>query len=266
MELFYRHLGEGPPLIIVHGLYGSSDNWMNIGKQLGEHYSVYLVDQRNHGQSPHSDIHNYDAMRDDLIEFMERQGLPKATLLGHSMGGKTVMHLAVSDPGRVDSLIVLDMSPFTCEPGRHSSQYSLHTGIVSGMLKVDFNRVEKREDVDEQLAGSISSSRIRSFLMKNVIRNKDGTYRWRLNIEAIADEIDAIFAGLELSGYANGRGITGYPVLFVRGEHSDYISDDCILEIKQVFPDAEFATIPGAGHWLHVEQPDLLVKTIKYFL
>ena len=266
MELYYRHLGEGPPLIIVHGLYGSSDNWMNIARQLAEHYSVYLVDQRNHGESPHSAIHNYDAMRDDLIGFMDRQGLAKAVLLGHSMGGKTVMHLAISEPGRVEALLVLDMSPFTCEPGRHSSQYSLHTGIINGMLEVDFTRVEKREDVEEQLAGSIQSSRIRSFLMKNVVRNKDGSYRWRLNIEAIADEMDAIFAGLDTATQVEGQGSTGYPVLFVRGELSDYISDDCILEIRQIFPAAEFATIPGAGHWLHVEQPDLLVKTIRYFL
>jgi pimeloyl-ACP methyl ester carboxylesterase len=266
MELFYRSLGEGPPLIIVHGLYGSSDNWLTIGKALADDFKVYMIDQRNHGQSPHSSIHNYDAMRDDLIQFMDRLGLPKASLAGHSMGGKTVMHLALSNPDRVHSLIVLDMSPFTCEPGRHSTQYSLHTGIVGGMLKVDFNRVDTREDVDAQLAGSIPSSRIRQFLMKNVVRNKDGSYRWRLNIEAISDELDSIFAGLDLSGFGTGQAIMGYPVLFVRGEQSDYISDDCIIEIRQVFPDAEFATIPGAGHWLHVEQPDLLVKTIRYFL
>ena len=266
MELFYRQLGEGPPIIIVHGLYGSSDNWMNIARQLAENHSVYLVDQRNHGQSPHSAIHNYDAMRDDLIEFMDRKGLPKATLIGHSMGGKTVMHLAVSDPDRVESLVVLDMSPFTCEPGRHSAQYSLHSKIIAGMLKVDFNRVDKREDVEDQLADNIPSSRIRSFLMKNVVRDPDGNYRWRLNIQVIADEMDSIFAGLEPTGNVSGQGISGYPVLFVRGGDSDYISDDCILEIKQIFRAAEFATIPGAGHWLHVEQPDLLVKTLRYFL
>lgn len=266
MELFYKNFGEGPPLIIVHGLYGASDNWISIARALADSFDVYLIDQRNHGQSPHSSIHNYDAMRDDLIEFMKQKGLPKASLMGHSMGGKTVMHLALSVPDLVDSLVVLDMSPFTCEPGRHSSQYSLHTGIMDGMLKVDFSRVDKREDVEEQLEKSIQSSRIRSFLLKNVLRNKDGTYRWRMNIEAIADEMDSIFAGLEPSGYQTGQSSPGYPVLFVRGENSDYINDDCILEIKQIFPEAEFVTIPGAGHWLHTEQPDLLVKTIRYFL
>ena len=266
MDLFYRSFGEGPPLIIIHGLYGASDNWLSIGKKLADEYEVYLVDQRNHGRSPHAAVHTYDAMRDDLIEFMDRLGLTKATLIGHSMGGKTAMHLAVSNPDRVNALIVLDMSPFTCEPGRHSSQYSLHTGIISGMLNVDFNRVKKREDVDEQLASSIQSPRIRHFLMKNVLRDKDGRYRWRLNIEAISDEMDSIFAGIELSGSGTGQGISGFPVLFIRGERSDYISDDCILEIRQFFPAAEFATIPGAGHWLHVEKPELLVRTIRYFL
>lgn len=266
MELFYRNFGEGPPLIIVHGLYGASDNWLSIGKALAGNFDVYLIDQRNHGQSPHSDTHNYPAMMDDLIRFMDRHDLRKAILVGHSMGGKTVMFLAEAYPERVDSLIVIDIAPTTCHPDDHSSQARTHTEIVNGMLSVDFSQVKNREDVDDQLARTIHSRRIRSFLMKNVSRSPEGNYLWKLNAPVIGKELPSIFEGIDLSKYSPGTGITGFPVLFIRGENSDYITDDCIPDIKQIFPMAEIATIPKTGHWLHAEQPDLLVKTIRYFL
>lgn len=266
MELFYRNFGKGPPLIIVHGLYGASDNWLSIGKELASDYDVYLVDQRNHGQSPHSDTHNYQAMRDDLILFMDQHDLRKAILVGHSMGGKTVMFLAEAYPERVDSLIVIDISPTTCHTDDQSSQARTHTEIVNGMLSVDFSHVERREDVDDQLAHTIHSRRIRSFLMKNVLRTPEGNYHWKLNAAVIGKDLSSIFEGIDLSKYSHGTGIIGFPVLFIRGEESDYISDDCIPDIKQIFPMAEIVTIPQAGHWLHVEQPDLLVKTVRYFL
>lgn len=266
MKLFYRNFGKGPPLIIVHGLYGASDNWLSIGKELASDYDVYLIDQRNHGQSPHSETHNYPAMRDDLISFMDEHDIQKAILVGHSMGGKTVMFLAEAFPERVDSLIVIDIAPTTCHPDDQSSQARTHTEIVNGMLMVDFSQVKKREDVDDQLARTIHSRRIRSFLMKNVLRTPEGNYQWKLNASVIGKELSSIFEGIDLSKYSPGTGITGFPVLFIRGENSDYISDDCIPNIKQVFPMAEIATIPRAGHWLHAEQPDLLVKTLRYFL
>ncbi len=266
MELYYRNLGEGPPLIIVHGLYGASDNWLSIGKILAADFDVYLIDQRNHGQSPHSGIHNYPAMRDDLITFMDRHDLHKAILVGHSMGGKTVMFLAEAFPERVDALIVIDIAPTACHLDDLSSQARTHTEIIKAMLSVDFKRVEKREDVDKQLSQTIRSARIRRFLMKNVTRNREGEYHWRLNAAVIGKELPSIFEGIDLSKYSSGSGITGFPVLFIRGEHSDYITDDCIPAIKKIFPMAEIATIPKAGHWLHAEQPDLLVKTIRYFL
>jgi len=266
MELFYRNFGEGPPLIIVHGLFGASDNWLTIGKALASDFDVYLIDQRNHGQSPHSEIHNYPAMRDDLIRFMDKHDLPKAVLVGHSMGGKTIMFLAEAYPERVDSLIIIDIAPATCHPDDQSSQARTHIEIVNGMLSVDFSRVKRREDVNEQLARVIHSQKIRSFLMKNVARNGGGNYYWKLNTAVLAKELTSVFEGMDLSKYSPGTGITGFPVLFIRGEKSDYITDDCIPDIRLLFPMAEIVTIPGAGHWLHAEQPDLLVKTIRYFL
>jgi pimeloyl-ACP methyl ester carboxylesterase len=198
--------------------------------------------------------------------FMDRHDLRKAILVGHSMGGKTVMFLAEAYPERVDSLIVIDIAPTTCHPDDHSSQSRTHTEIVNGMLSVDFSQVKKREDVDDQLSHTIHSRRIRSFLMKNVSRSREGNYHWKLNAAVIAKELSSIFEGIDLSKYPPGKGITGFPVLFIRGEKSDYITDDCIPDIEQIFPMAEIATIPQAGHWLHTEQPDLLVKTIRYFL
>lgn len=253
-------------MIIVHGLYGASDNWLSIGRALASDFDVYLIDQRNHGQSPHSEIHNYPAMRDDLISFMDKHDLRKAVLVGHSMGGKTVMFLAEAYPERVDSLIIIDIAPSSCHPDDQSSQARTHTEIVNGMLSVDFSRVKRRKDVNEQLARTIHSQKIRSFLMKNVVRKRDGHYHWKLNAAVLAKELSSIFEGIDLSKYSPGTGITGFPVLFIRGEKSDYITDDCIPDIRLIFPMAEMVTIPDAGHWLHAEQPDLLVKTIRYFL
>ena len=266
MELYYRKLGSGPPLIIIHGLYGSSDNWLSIGKALSDKYTVYLLDQRNHGQSPHSDIHDYPSMRDDLIEFMDYHGIPSAIIIGHSMGGKTAVFLAEYDPGRIESLIVIDIAPTPYEAGERSVQSKTHRMILEAMMKVDFSRVNSREDVDKQLAGSIESRRIRSFIVKNISRDGDKGYRWRLNVPVLYESLGNVLGGLEAGKYSGGEEIAGFPVLFIRGEKSDYITDDDILVIQQIFPGARVSTIPGAGHWLHVEQPSLLIKTIRYFL
>jgi pimeloyl-ACP methyl ester carboxylesterase len=266
MELHYRKLGDGPPLIIVHGLYGSSDNWLTIGKALGDSYTVYLVDQRNHGQSPHSETHDYPSMRDDLLEFMDRHTIPSAVIIGHSMGGKTAMFLAESHPDRIAALIVIDISPTAYESGERSTQAGTHSRILEAMAGVDFSKVSSREDVDGQLAGYIESRRIRSFLLKNLIRDGDKGYRWRLNVPVLYRSLEKVLGGLDAGKYRGGEEIAGFPALFIRGEKSDYITDDDLLVIRQIFPDSRISTIPGAGHWLHVEQPALLVKTIRYFL
>jgi len=266
MELFYRKLGEGPPLVIVHGLYGASDNWLSVGKALSDKYTVYLIDQRNHGQSPHSDIHDYQSMLNDLVEFMDRHTLSRAIFIGHSMGGKSVMFLAEAYPERIDALIVIDVAPTPYDSDKHPSQALTHKKIMEGMMSVDFKRVNSREDVEHQLAKSIDSSRIRSFLLKNVSRSNEMGYHWKLNISTLRKSLPAVLEGLDADKYSGGEEITGFPVLFIRGEKSDYISDDNVQVIQQIFPVARITTIPGAGHWLHVEQPNLLVKTIRYFL
>lgn len=253
-------------MIILHGLYGSSDNWIPIARSLSDRFEVYLPDQRNHGQSPHHPRHDYPSMRDDLSGFMDRHNLEKAILIGHSMGGKTVMHFAVTEPQRVEAMVVIDIAPHAYAGSNESTQGATHIRILDAMMGTEFEKAGTREDVDARLARSINSPKLRSFLMKNLERTDEGRYRWKLNIPAIRSELAGIFGGLDPGDFAGGKGVTGFPVLFIRGETSDYITDEMIPLIRTIFPVAELVTIPRAGHWLHVEQAGLLLKTLRYFL
>jgi pimeloyl-ACP methyl ester carboxylesterase len=268
MELFYRKYGEaGPPLVIVHGLYGSSDNWVSIARDLSDRFEVYVVDQRNHGQSPHSPQHDYPSMREDLREFMDARGIQKAVLIGHSMGGKTVMRFAEAWPDRVQVLISVDIAPKSYRNLALASRTAAnHSNMIEAMRRLDLSKIKSREDADRALALSIGSERIRSFLLKNLRREKGGDFGWRINLEAIEGNLDAIFEGMDREAVLARGGITGFPVLFISGGESEYIRVTDHQFILDIFPTAEFVTIPGAGHWVHAEQPALLVKTIRYFL
>lgn len=268
MELFFRKYGEsGPPLVIVHGLYGSGDNWVSIARELSDRFEVFVVDQRNHGQSPHSDRMDYPSMRDDLREFMDRQGIRRAVLIGHSMGGKTIMSFAISWPDRVQSLVSIDIAPKAYhELALNSHAAANHAGMIDAMLELDLSNAESREEIDQALAVKIGSERIRSFLLKNVRRDPSGKFSWRLNLKALRDNLDRIMDGLDTGRIIAEGGITGFPALFVSGEKSDYIQAGDLHMIRTIFPVADLVTIPNAGHWVHAEQPDLLVKNIRYFL
>ncbi len=263
MEMSYRKLGVGSPLIILHGLYGSSDNWLTIGKGLSADFEVYLVDLRNHGNSPHSDRHTYALMKLDLLEFLDRHDIEKTVIIGHSMGGKVSMAFAAEFPERVRSLVVIDIGPKSYHSlTGYSSQVIEHMNILNGMQSVDFSTVKTREDIEAQLEVYVKSPRIRSFLMKNIRRSRDNTFYWKINVPVLIRELPAILEGLD----PKIQGITGFPVLFVRGENSVYIQDEDIPDIQKIFPAAEFVTIPNAGHWLHAEQPELLLKELREFL
>jgi esterase len=267
MELHFRKYGEtGPPLIIVHGLYGSADNWVSIARELSDRFEVYVVDQRNHGHSPHSDIHDYPSMREDLREFMDLQGIKKAVLIGHSMGGKTVMRFAEVWPERVQALVSVDIAPKSYRNLALASRTTAnHSNMIDAMLKLDLSKVHTREDADHALATSIGSERIRSFLLKN-LRREGEQFSWRINLGAFSDNLEKIFEGMDRETIAARGGITGFPALFISGGNSDYIRAMDHQGIRDIFPTAEIVTIPGTGHWVHAEQPDLLVKTLKYFL
>jgi pimeloyl-ACP methyl ester carboxylesterase len=261
MELFFRKYGQGEPLLIIHGLYGSSDNWVSIGKKLAENFEVFIIDQRNHGKSPHSPDHNYTVLKNDLKEFMDEHSIEKAILLGHSMGGKTAMFFATENPERVSKLIVADISPRSYKT-TNANQLLSHTAIIRAMYNLDFYGINSRQEIDDILSKSIPENRIRQFLLKNIKRTEKNEYSWRINIKAIKNELVNIMDGLN----EDQQRITKFPVLFIKGENSEYILDEDRKIIAKIFPFAFIKTIPNAGHWLHAEQPELFLKEINNFI
>jgi pimeloyl-ACP methyl ester carboxylesterase len=267
MNLHYRKLGKGHPLIIVHGLYGSSDNWLSIGKELSENFEVYIIDQRNHGKSPHHSSHTYSDLKEDLYQFMIEQNIEKAILLGHSMGGKTVMFFAADYPEMVSSLLIADIAPKNySNDSKYSRKTIDHNQIVKAMLNFNFSGFNSRTEIDQEFEKTIKSERVRQFLLKNLKRNSDKSFTWKINIQAISDHLSEILDGMDAHQFEKGKGITGFPVLFLKGANSNYITNDDHKLIRTIFPYAEITTIPNAGHWIHAEQAQLLIKTIEYFV
>ncbi len=254
MKLFYRNYGEGQPLVILHGIFGISDNWVTIGRRLAERFEVFIPDQRNHGQSPHSDTFNYYALVEDLFEFLDDHELRNPILIGHSMGGKVAMNFALEYPRRVDKLIVVDMSMRKYPPRQE------HLEILQAMREIDFNTVSTREEVEEIIAKRIKSERVRLFILKNIYRINAERMAWRLNIEGIYNNIDNVFEGIE-SGYTYNE-----PTLFIKGGVSNYIQEEDYKTIPKNFPKAEFITIEGASHWVHADKPDELCAVFSEFL
>ncbi|MBK6345640.1 MAG: alpha/beta fold hydrolase [Bacteroidales bacterium] len=254
MKLFYRHFGEGPPLIILHGIFGISDNWVTIGKRLAEKFSVYIPDLRNHGQSPHSPTFNYAAMADDVLEFIEAHELGKPVIIGHSMGGKIAMTFALEHQDMVEKLIVVDISPRRY-PGRN-----VHFDMIGAMMEVDFEHIRTREEVEKFLTERIPDQRIRLFVMKNLYRKTRHSLDWRLNLPAISSNMDYVFEGIDSTEVYNGA------TLFVKGGKSDYITGMDTGLILKNFPKAYIQTIEGASHWVHADAPDELCKLFSGFL
>lgn len=266
MELFYREYGStGPELIILHGLYGASDNWVSIARQLQDDYHVYILDQRNHGQSPHSEEQNYEAMAEDLKTFYEKKNISKAHLIGHSMGGKTAMRFALSHSDLIDKLVILDIAPKSYASFSNYAQITNdHASIIKAMIDVDPTAAKSRGDIDSQLAKGLPNHTLRQFLLKNIERSKSGEYKWRLNLAVIQKNLEGLMDGFSDINPEDSK--VKIPSIFIRGEKSGYIMDEDTLIIRKFFKDAEIVSIPDAGHWLHAEQPDLLVKTLAYFL
>lgn len=266
MELFFRKFGEGEPLIVLHGLYGSSDNWVTVGRELSGFYSVYLVDQRNHGRSPHSDKHNYYLMKDDLLEFMDNQGIEKANILGHSMGGKTALFFATTYPERVHKLIVVDIAPTSYQMLSESSPQALnHLNIMNALYNLDTEWISTLRDAEEQLSEAIPYKMVRQFLLKNLKRDVNGNYSWLLNVRTLRNELPAILEGLDPDEFQD-RQMTSFPVLFIKGENSEYIGPKDERDILKIFPYAGIQTIEGAGHWVHAEKRDQFLKIVSDFL
>lgn len=251
VKLAHKELGEGKPLIILHGVFGSLDNWMTFARNLSDYRKVYLVDQRNHGQSPHSDEFNYDAMADDLKKFIEDHKLDQPDIIGHSMGGKTAMKLAVKYTDLFSKLIVVDIAP-KAYPVHHDT-------IIEGLKAVDLSSTSSRQEVDDVLKEYIPEPDVRLFLLKNLKRTPEG-FKWKLNLKAIDENLERIGEGIE------NKKATEKPVLFIRGSKSNYIKDKDIITIISLFPSATIKTIDGAGHWIHAEKPEELLKLVGDFL
>ncbi len=252
MKLNFRTLGAGHPLIIMHGVFGSSDNWQTLGKVFSEKFKVYLVDLRNHGNSPHSDQFDYDVMVEDIVELMNDEGIDKAHILGHSMGGKVAMHLATQHPDKVDKLIIVDIAPKYYAPH--------HQQIFAGFHSVDLANLENRKDADNQMSKVISNFGVRQFILKNLDRSKDGSFSWKLNLSVIESAIEKVGEGIE--GKVSFNGTT----LFIAGGKSDYVTSDDHELIRSFFPKAEIKVVDGAGHWVHAEKPQELSDMINEFL
>jgi esterase len=266
-ELYYRKMGQGEPLIILHGMYGSSDNWHTVGKALSEKFEVYLIDQRNHGRSPHSPEMSYPLLRDDLRDFLDQHDLWKVSIIGHSMGGKAAIFFATAYPHRVKKLIVVDISPRSYKNLLKPSEQVLgHLNIIQSLLSLNISEIASRTEADKQLAETVKSIAVRQFLLKNLIRNKEGKLEWALNLNAIQKALPAMMDGINEKALAEGLRITGFPVLFIRGGDSDYIKEEDEIFIKKLFPEAEIETIAGAGHWLHSEKTEEFIRLVKNFL
>ena len=255
MQLFYRKYGQGKPLIILHGLFGISDNWVSFGKKIAElGYEVYIPDQRNHGQSPHSPSFNYLALVDDLFEFIDEHELEDATILGHSMGGKVAMRFALENPHFLSKLIIVDISLRAYEARPH------HKNILKAMQQVDFKTIVSRKEVENILEQHIKDPKIRLFVMKNLHRIEGQKFEWRLYLDGILDNLDQLFDGIEVNEAFEK------PSLFIRGGASDYIIDEDIEPINKAFPDNKLHTIDGATHWVHAEAPALFYQYVSEFL
>ncbi|WP_114751206.1 alpha/beta fold hydrolase [Pleomorphovibrio marinus] len=251
MQLNFRKSGEGPPLIILHGLFGSADNWMSIAKSLEKEFTLFLVDQRNHGDSGHAEEWDYQVMVEDLKEWMTEQGLEKAHLMGHSMGGKTAMNFALSYPEKVDRLIIADMAP---------REYPIHhQTILEGLNAVDLEKIKTRNEAEEAMKAHIPEAGIRQFLLKSLTRN-NGSFAWKINLPVITEKIENV--GEAITSKNTFEGVT----LFMGGANSDYIQDKDREDIDKYFPENHVIHIKNAGHWLHAEQPQAVVDTIKAFL
>ena len=259
MKLNYKHRGQGPPLVILHGLYGASDNWMSFAAKMSDTFSVFLPDLRNHGDSPHNNTFDYEVLANDVKEFIEQQRIVKPVILGHSLGGKTALFFALKYPLIAFSLIIADISPRGYSDT--DNPYILkHRQILTSLLEIDFNKVHSIRDAENQLMIKLNDKRLVGFLLKNIRKNPDGTYGLKLNASAIYQNIEKTMTGIPEDSKIE------LPVMFIKGENSDYIQEKDIIFIQEHFSNSFIQRIPNAGHWLHAEQPEEFLKTVRDFL
>lgn len=252
MQLYFKRLSDnGDPLILMHGLLGSSDNLLSPAKILSTEYSVYLIDLRNHGRSPHHPEMNYTVMSDDLLNFMDDLDIEKAHIFGHSMGGKVAMHFALEHEERLLTLLVGDIAPMPYEGD--------HQRLFKAMLEMPLDEIQSREDAENFLLPRIHSASLRQFLLKNLAREGSRFY-WRPAVKILWDNYRL------LMDFTPGGNVCQQPTAFIRGAESDYIRPADFPYYETIFPQARLYTVPQAGHWLHADQPELFISIFKQAL
>jgi esterase len=254
MELKYREYGQGNPLIILHGLFGQSDNWNTLAKRVADKgFRVFTIDQRNHGLSPHSSIWNYQAMAEDLKEFIETHQLVQPIILGHSMGGKTVMFFELLFPHIAKQLIIVDIAPKSYEPH--------HDAVLQALNAVDFSTITTRKEAEAILNEYITDFGTKQFLLKNIYWKDDESklMAGRFDLQTITKEYNIICIEIP-------EGVSDTDTLFIRGEKSNYILDTDVDLIKQHFTNYQLKTIANSGHWVHAEQPEAFFNCVMEFI
>ncbi len=254
MKLAYREFGEGQPLIILHGLFGQSDNWNTLAKRFGENgFKVYTLDQRNHGLSHHSDVWDYKVMAEDLKEFIDEHQLQNVILLGHSMGGKTVLFFEQMFPQLASKLIIADISPRAYEPH--------HDSVLKALNAVDVTDINTRKEAEAILGDYISDFGTKQFLLKNIFWKEDESKQmaWRFNLKTITSEYNNI--GVSVPFFYSDT-----ETLFIKGEKSDYITNKDEEDIASRFSNYQLKTIAKSGHWVHAEQPDAFFNCVMDFI
>jgi len=255
LPLSYLEAGEsvgGTPLLVLHGLFGSARNWQTLARRFAERRHVYALDLRNHGGAPWADTMTYPEMADDILRFIEDRGYPRAAVVGHSMGGKAAMTLALRHPQRVERLVVVDIAPV-----RYTHT---HGPYVAAMQRADLDGCTRRSEVEGQLADAVPEAPLRSFLLQNLVL-ENGRFQWRVNLDAIGAGMDDLIGFPDL-GDARYDG----PALFIGGGNSDYITPEHAPLIHRHFPNARIEMIPGAGHWVHAERPEEIAALVEGFL
>ena len=238
-------------MIIMHGIFGSSDNWLTQARLFSPHYHVFTLDLRNHGQSEHHPDFDYRVMANDLNEFIDSKGLKNAIVIGHSMGGKVAMNFAVAHPDKLEKLIVVDIAP---------KPYNLeHYVILDGLKAIPIDTVASRTEADEVLSKFVPEVDVRQFLLKNLQRKSEGGFTWKLNLPVIDKNMRNIGLDLQFDGKFEK------PTLFIRGGKSRYVHDADMERIKQIFPKAELETL-DTGHWVQAEKPQEFVDVVKKWL
>lgn len=252
IDLAFHSFGSGPPLVILHGLFGCKENWRYVARQLSHQFQVITLDQRNHGQSQHTDDFNYQLMADDLLAFLNSQKLDQVHLLGHSMGGKTAMQFAACYPQRLNKLIIEDISPVAYLPR--------HLELFTALNRLPITKLDSRVEADRLLKDAVPDLAVRQFLLKNLQRRPDSGFAWRFNLPILEKHYPQLISTLDITHPIK------VPTLFLRGSRSDYLPPDLPPEITSIFKEVELQTIEDAGHWVHAEQPQAFLQVVKNFL